>query len=65
MQHRLVLVWGLLLAAAIGGSAMAAADDPPFPVTVEEALASEAESHPLSPFYDTPQPFPSGASRAI
>ena len=31
-------------------------------MTVEEALASEAESRlPLSPFYDTPQPFPSGA----
>ena len=43
-----------------------AADNPPFPVTVEAALATEAATRlPLTPFYDTPTPLPLGEPGAL
>src|SRR5262249_6888376 len=43
-----------------------AADAPPFPVTAEDARATEARTRlPLTPFYDTPTPLPLGEPGAL
>src|SRR5215470_17990568 len=65
MRFRSILLvsFGVFIAVAVEARA---ADAPPFPVTVEQALATEASTRlPLTPFYDTPTPLPHGEPGAL